>query len=124
MRGFQNQLEAHGVEALKPLPARALVGAVPPSDGKERLALSWAGWTMQVLDSPGQVRETPFLELLPGTMLVRSLTPPALKDVEVLARGTILKPSYLARAASFFKGDAVKTPVPVMAVSSFALAHR
>ena len=124
MRGFQNQLEGLGIEVLKPLQARAQVGVVPASEVPHRLVLSWGGWTLQVLDAPSQLRETPFVELMPNTMLVRSLTPPALKDVEVLARGTILKPSYLTRAGSFFRGDAAMTEVAVMPVSRFAQDHR
>jgi hypothetical protein len=124
MRGFQNQLESHGIESLKPLQARTLVGEVPPSDGPHKLVLSWRGWTLQVIDTPSESRDTPFIELMPNTMLVRALNPPALKDVEVLARGTILKPNYLTRASSFFRGDAARTPITVMKVSRFAQDHR
>lgn len=124
MRGFQNQLESHGIDSLKPLQARTLVGAVPASDGAHKLSLTWRGWTLQIIDTPSESRETPFSELLPNTMLVRSLNPPALKDVEVLARGTILKPNYLTRASSFFRGDAAQTPITVMRVSRFAQDHR
>jgi hypothetical protein len=57
-------------------------------------------------------------------MLVTSLNPPKMPDVEVLAKGTVLKPSYLTRAGAFFRGEAGQTEVPVMAASGFALEHR
>ena len=124
MRGFQNQLETHGVESLKPLPARGFVGSLAMPVSEHQLRLAHGGWTLQVVETPTEVCSTKFSALTPGTMLVTSLTPPKMPDVEVLAKGTVLKPSYLVRAGSFFRGEAAQAEVIVMSASGFALDHR
>jgi hypothetical protein len=91
---------------------------------EHHLTLAHAGWKLQVLETATEVRPTRFAQLAPGTMLVTSLTPPKMPDVEVLSKGTVLKPSYLTRAGSFFRGDAAQTEIPVMAASGFSLEHR
>lgn len=124
MRGFQQQLEAHGVSSLKPYPSRGFVGTVQAPATPFAQALAHGGWTLRLFETPAEARAAPFASLEPGSMLVSSLVPPHLPTVEVLAKATVLKPSYLTRAASFFKGDAVSTPVTVMSASGFALQHR
>jgi CheY-like chemotaxis protein len=124
MRGFQQQLETAGLEVLKPLSGRGFVGSLAMPASEHRLRLSHGGWSLQVVETPTDVSATHFARLIPGTMLVRALTPPKLPDVEVLAKGTVLKPSYLTRAASFFRGDASQAEVSVMPASPFALQHR
>ncbi len=124
VRGFQQQLESAGVEVLKPIAGRGFVGSLAMPTSAHHLRLSQGGWSMQVLETPTEVSATPFALLSPGSMLVTSLTPPKLPDVEVLAKGTVLKPSYLTRAGSFFRGDAAQTNVSVMSASGFAIEHR
>lgn len=124
MRGFQQQLESTGIEVLKPLSARAFIGSLAMPVTAQHLGLVHAGWKLQVLETATEVRPTRFTQLTPGTMLVASLHPPKLPDVEVLAKGTVLKPSYLTRAGSFFRGEAAETEVPVMSASGFALEYR
>ncbi|MFZ5444019.1 MAG: response regulator [Myxococcota bacterium] len=124
VRGAQQQLEAHGVEVVRALAAKAFVGAGGQVEAPQRLRLDDGGWALEVCETPAAVAEVPFRALDAGTMLVRSLTPPQLPAVEVLARGTVLKASYLTRASAFFKGDAAATPVAVMTPSAFSLARR
>ncbi|MDP1830235.1 MAG: response regulator [Archangium sp.] len=124
LRGFQQQLETLGIEVLKPLSARGFVGSLAMPVSEHRLRLVHRGWTLQLIETPTEVSATRFAELSPGTMLVSSLTPPNMPGVEVLAKGTVLRPSYLTRAGSFFRGDAAATEVPVMSASGFALQHR
>lgn len=124
MRGFQGQLEELGVPVLKPLVSRAFIGAVAMPDAAHRLTLEEAGWTLRLLDSAAPVRAAQFQALQPGSVLVQSLTPPQLPDVEVLAKGTQLKPSYLTRASAFFRGAAAQTEVSVVDPSDFARQHR
>lgn len=124
MRGFQQQLEAHGVSSLKPYPSRGFVGTLQPPASPFAVALSHGGWTLRLLETPTALQKPSFLELVPGSMLVNSLVPPNLPTVEVLARATVLKPSYLTRAASFFKGEGAQTQVTVMSASGFSLQHR
>lgn len=124
MRGFHEQLEELGIAVLKPLPSRAFVGACAVPQSPHRMKLDEAGWTMNVIETATPVKAAKFSELSPGSVLIRSLTPPKLPDVEVLAKGTILKPSYLTRAGAFFRGDAAQTEISVMAVSAFAKEHR
>ena len=124
MRGFQQQLEGTGIEVLKPIPGRGFVGSLALPASEHQLRLSHGGWSLQVVETPTEVSATRFAELIPGTMLVRPLNPPSLPDVEVLAKGTVLKPSYLVRAGSFFRGAAAQAEVSVMSASDFALQHR
>ncbi len=124
MRGFQQQLEESGVQVLKPISARSFVGSLAMPASPHCLQLAQSGWTLQVLESAAPVRAEKFGELTPGSMLINSLTPPKLPDVEVLAKGTLLKVSYLTRAGSFFRGEAAQTEVSVMEASKFALERR
>lgn len=124
MRGVQQQLEGHGVEVIKALGARGFVGAAATPDVPHRLSLDDGGWGLQLFETPTAVERPAFHALKPGTVLVQSLTPPGLPSVEVLVKGTLLKPSYLARAGTFFKGDAAQTPVQVMAPSAFSAERR
>ena len=124
VRGFQQQLESAGVEVLRPISGRGFVGSLAMPASEHHLRLTQGGWSMQVVETPTEVSATPFAQLSPGSMLVTSLTPPKLPDVEVLAKGTVLKPSYLTRAGSFFRGDAAQAAVSVMSASMFAIEHR
>lgn len=124
VRGFQQQLEKHGVEVLKPISARGFVGSLAMPSTEHRLELAHDGWKLQVFETPTTVSALPFAALNAGSMLVKSLTLPKLPDVEVLAKGTVLRPSYLTRAGSFFRGDAAQTEVSVMSASDFSLEHR
>jgi sigma-B regulation protein RsbU (phosphoserine phosphatase) len=124
LRGFLQQLALHGAGALTPYPSRGSAGRVTMPPAPALLVLSYAGWTLRVLETPAEVQRLKFSELQPGDMLVEPLVPPHLPTVEVLARGTVLKPSYLARAASFFKGEAARASVPVMPSSPFSREHR
>jgi CheY-like chemotaxis protein len=124
MRGFQEQLEELGIAVLKPLASRAFVGSIAVPEAPHRLKLEEAGWTLNVVQTAAPVRSAKFQELGAGTVLIHPLSPPKLPDVEVLAKGTILKPSYLSRASAFFRGDAAQTEVSIMDVSAFAKDHR
>jgi phosphoserine phosphatase RsbU/P len=124
MRGFQQQLETHGVEVLKPISARGFVGSLATPSTSHQVQLAHGGWKLQLFETPTEVSAQRFSELNAGSMLVKSLTPPKMPDVEVLAKGTVLKPSYLVRAGSFFRGEAAQTEISVMSASGFALQHR
>ncbi len=124
MRGFQQQLEAHGIDVLKAHPSKGWVGRATMPASPHLLVLTHAGWTLRLLETPTEVRTPKFGELQPGCMLVNSLVPPQLPNVEVLAKATVLKPSYLSRASAFFKGEAAQTTVTVMTSSPFSREHR
>jgi hypothetical protein len=122
LKGVLHHLEEHRVVFVRPLPSRAFVGAPRLPGSEHSLKLERSDCQLSVLESTSARKTTPFSALAPGQVLLGALHPPALPQVEVLARGTLLKPSYLQRARSFFQA-AGETPVEVMAASPFTQAQ-
>lgn len=122
LEGLRQPLEEAGVRCVQPLRPRPQAGALAPPPGPHRLGLERGGWTLTVVESPSRPLWVPFPALTPGLVLLAPLHPPGQPEVEVLARGTLLRPGYLARARSFFPAGA-GAPVEVMPASAFTLAQ-
>lgn len=122
VKGMQHLLDAQGIPHVRPAPARAWVGA-PRTEGAQRLQLERGGCLLTVTESAAPRKKASFSSLAPGLVLLDALHPPKLPDVEVLARGTLLRTSYLQRARSFFQGDSGEALVDVMPASPLTVAQ-
>jgi hypothetical protein len=122
LKGVLHHLDEHRVSYVRPGPPRAFVGTGKPPSGAHVLRLERSECLLTVAEVPSARRSTPFGELAPGLVLLDPLRTPRPPEVEVLARGTLLRTSYLQRARPFFAADAGAL-VEVMSASPFTLAQ-
>jgi hypothetical protein len=122
LKGVQHLLEQQGVPFVRTGAARAWVGA-SKTQFEHKLELERSGCILTLAESRAAPQKTPFSALGPGLVLLGALHPPQLPDVEVLARGTLLRPSYLQRARSFFQGPNAEALIDVMAASALTVAQ-
>lgn len=116
-------LESEGARCLRPFPPKAKLGTPSLPPGSRALALTGPGTCLSLFPFESKPQRTPFDALKGGQVLLEPLRPPSMPTVEVLAKGCILKQSYLVRTKAFFPGAAASTEVAVMVASPFSTSR-